>query len=271
MSQDTTPTTATAEAAFSANFKLFDPEGVQTQFTVRAQTPAEHLAALGAYRAELAAQGYAPSEPSTGAEDGEKVEEVAAYVRGTTKAGQALIWLYAAKEVLKWRLATVYEEHLGELPFAVAGQVWPGAAAPEREEAAKKGYLIEVPLFKIVLAENGQTDDGKPRFKYARVYGATAALAAPANGNGHAAPVAPANGAGHPAPAPADAAPASTPACPKCGGPVWDNRVGKKNPAAPDFKCKDKACDGAIWPPKANGNGNGAKAPLAANGSSVPF
>lgn len=46
-------------------------------------------------------------------------------------------------------------------------------------------------------------------------------------------------------------APASdTPTCPKCGGPMWDNREGKKNPKAPDFKCKDKACDGAIWPPK---------------------
>jgi len=48
--------------------------------------------------------------------------------------------------------------------------------------------------------------------------------------------------------------------CPKCGGPMWDNREGKKNPKAPDFKCKDKGCDGAIWP---------AKAPTAVNG--VPF
>jgi hypothetical protein len=39
-------------------------------------------------------------------------------------------------------------------------------------------------------------------------------------------------------------------ACPKCGGKMWDNRVGKKNPKAPDFKCRDKSCDGVIWPPK---------------------
>lgn len=38
--------------------------------------------------------------------------------------------------------------------------------------------------------------------------------------------------------------------CPKCGGPCWDNRVGKKNPKAPDFKCRDRSCDGVIWPPK---------------------
>jgi hypothetical protein len=31
---------------------------------------------------------------------------------------------------------------------------------------------------------------------------------------------------------------------------MWDNRFTKKNPKAPDFKCKDKGCDGVIWPPK---------------------
>jgi hypothetical protein len=36
--------------------------------------------------------------------------------------------------------------------------------------------------------------------------------------------------------------------CPKCGGPMWDNRKGKTNPKSPDLKCKDKAgCDEAIW------------------------
>lgn len=39
-------------------------------------------------------------------------------------------------------------------------------------------------------------------------------------------------------------------ACPVCGGPVWDNRATKKNPKQPDFKCKDKACSGVIWPPR---------------------
>jgi hypothetical protein len=38
--------------------------------------------------------------------------------------------------------------------------------------------------------------------------------------------------------------------CPKCGGRMWDNRLTKRNPKAPDFKCKDRACDGVIWPPK---------------------
>lgn len=40
------------------------------------------------------------------------------------------------------------------------------------------------------------------------------------------------------------------PECPKCGGRMWDNRIGKRNPKAPDFKCKDRGCDGVIWPEK---------------------
>jgi hypothetical protein len=47
-------------------------------------------------------------------------------------------------------------------------------------------------------------------------------------------------------------------ACPKCSGAMWDNRLTKRNPKQPDFKCKDPQCDGVIWPPK---NGNGAAAP----------
>lgn len=38
--------------------------------------------------------------------------------------------------------------------------------------------------------------------------------------------------------------------CPKCGGRTWDNRLTKKNPKAPDYKCRDKGCDGCVWPPK---------------------
>jgi hypothetical protein len=38
------------------------------------------------------------------------------------------------------------------------------------------------------------------------------------------------------------------PSCPKCNGRMWDNRVGKKNPKSPDFRCRDKQCDGLYWP-----------------------
>jgi hypothetical protein len=35
--------------------------------------------------------------------------------------------------------------------------------------------------------------------------------------------------------------------CPKCNGPMWDNRKDKKNPKGPDLKCKSKDCGEAIW------------------------
>lgn len=67
--------------------------------------------------------------------------------------------------------------------------------------------------------------------------------------------VAPA-GAPNPA-APNSAAPEDDPECPKCGGAMWDNRLSKRNPKAPDFKCRDKGCDGVVWPAR---DGKKAKA-----------
>jgi hypothetical protein len=47
--------------------------------------------------------------------------------------------------------------------------------------------------------------------------------------------------------------------CPKCGGRTWDNRATKRNPKAPDYKCRDRACDGAVWPPKGQQNAQPAQ------------
>jgi hypothetical protein len=58
------------------------------------------------------------------------------------------------------------------------------------------------------------------------------------------------------------------PSCPKCSGRMWDNRATKRNPKAPDFKCRDRSCDGVIWPPKpapatARSSSRGEKAAVA--------
>jgi single-strand DNA-binding protein len=58
----------------------------------------------------------------------------------------------------------------------------------------------------------------------------------------------------------ASAATGESPNCPKCSGAMWDNRATKRNPKAPDFKCKDGGCDGVIWPPR-DGSGGVATAP----------
>lgn len=71
-----------------------------------------------------------------------------------------------------------------------------------------------------------------------------------------------------------------TPPCPVCGGRMWDNRLTKRNPKAPDFKCRDRNCDGVIWPPRpaaaAEGANGGATTapdtgPLVAAQEEVPF
>jgi hypothetical protein len=58
-----------------------------------------------------------------------------------------------------------------------------------------------------------------------------------------------------PAEVEATADPVSTPSCPKCDGRMWDNRLSKRNPKAPDFKCRDRSCDGVIWPPRPGASG----------------
>jgi len=83
-------------------------------------------------------------------------------------------------------------------------------------------------------------------------------------GNGNSAAAQQGNGA-----ATSDAA-VDAPACPKCGGAMWDNRVGKKNPKAPDFKCKKSDCDGVIWPAKQPAAAPAAN-PQAVSGTAVPF
>jgi hypothetical protein len=51
----------------------------------------------------------------------------------------------------------------------------------------------------------------------------------------------------------------TTPPCPKCAGQMWDNRAGKRNPKAPDYKCKTDGCEGVIWPPRDPGAVSTAK------------
>jgi hypothetical protein len=55
------------------------------------------------------------------------------------------------------------------------------------------------------------------------------------------------------------------PSCPKCGGRMWDNRVSKRNPKAPDYKCRSRSCDGVVWPPR-----NAAPPSAPAEASEVP-
>lgn len=151
-----------------------------------------------------------------------------------------------------------------------------GAVAPETNEGALVGFSIET----IILHASGQfiahstpVPVDKPSAQgagsaitYGRRYGVCQALglapdadddgesaenhkvpqaaakrpAAPPSTAKPSAPRAPAKAA--PKAAPKAAAPIAVPSCPTCGGDMWDNREGKTNPKAPDFKCKRRDC-----------------------------
>jgi hypothetical protein len=59
------------------------------------------------------------------------------------------------------------------------------------------------------------------------------------------------------------------PACPTCGGKMWDNRAdkaaGRRNARAPDFKCRNQQCDGRLWPGQ-----HTAATPIIARPNSTP-
>lgn len=52
--------------------------------------------------------------------------------------------------------------------------------------------------------------------------------------------------------------------CSKCGGRMWDNRLTKRNPKAPNYKCCDRNCDGVVWPARSD-EGHSEAAEVATN------
>lgn len=165
------------ESRLSVNFKLYAPDGACMQFTLRADEPAEHLALLADYRTQLLLRGYSVTEPNF---DGQKAEEINAYVIGESSKGDACVYLYSSKPALKWRLATVYVERFGELPFTPAGKCWQASAAPERTEAERKGFLTAVPAFKITLEQMEPDAEGKAHWRFAGVLPSNGAPQQPA-------------------------------------------------------------------------------------------
>ena len=120
---------------------------------------------------------------------------------------------------------------------------------------SKDGAAVLTAMDKLV------SDHARPTLKHMYTNGVED------NGNGHAKQ--PARSAGRPPASPTGPAPSKTGPrqmaefgatktakwadgapvqCPTCGGEMWDNRKEKKNPKAPDLKCKDRDnCDGLWW------------------------
>lgn len=155
---------------YTAGFKLFRADGLQVHFTVNGKEPVDHMTAVDGYIAAMIATGYAVNPP--GLESGERVEAIGGWVLGETSHDQPCVYLYGANPGLQYRIVTVYEERIPDLPFAVDvnGKRWMGAA-PTRDMAAQKGYLSAVADFDIVLTphEYKTKDDGSPVMIFGRV------------------------------------------------------------------------------------------------------
>lgn len=146
-----------------------------------------------------------------------------------------------------------------------------GATAPlSREDGLVAGFVVETMLVHtsgeflissaVMPLVKADPQSAGSALTYGRRYGLSALLSLATDDDDDAETAQPARTAAPAQAAPRAAAPrqaaSAVPAkaqpkgdeCPKCSGPMWDNRVGKKNPKSPDYKCKDKSCDGVIWP-----------------------
>jgi hypothetical protein len=153
---------------------------------------------------------------------------------------------------------------LGRYLYSVP-QVWAEYDA-QRRQFTPAAVLALREMLRTGKYEPAAGHNGNPHTS-----GAQSGSASSGNGSGNSAAAQHGNSNGNGA-ATGEAA-ADTPACPKCGGAMWDNRASKKNPRAPDFKCKLSDCDGVIWPAKqlAAPPAAPAASPQTASGSAVPF
>lgn len=154
---------------YSAYFKLYGKDGLQVSFSVNGEDADVHIAQVGDYLTQLIeSEGF--SITPEGVKPGEKLQEVDGWVLGETSEGQPCIHLY--KSPLQWKVATVYEERMKDIPVKPDRKTfqWPGAA-PEREAAERRG-AINPCNFTIVLVPSGKTSEkGNPIFKFDRALG----------------------------------------------------------------------------------------------------
>lgn len=165
------------EKKFSANFQMYNRDGLRIQFTVREDEAAEHLRLLSLTLDRLNQEGYSVSEPDSNAKP--KVVPIVAYVRSTAQDSKTNSFMPCVHLYSPWgnfKAATVYHEKLEDLPFNWQGvKLWDGAA-PDRENATKRGVLISCEEFSIVMVPRmdyegnvKRTDSGNIIYAYDRV------------------------------------------------------------------------------------------------------
>ncbi len=173
------------ESKFSANFSLFNTDGLKVQFTVREDDQAKHFQLLQSQLEVLSRSGWRVTEPTGNTK--QKLLHVVGWVLGEAEDKRAAtfkpcVHLYA--EYGEFKQATVYAEKLNELPIKIgAAKKWDGAA-PDKASAAKRGVMNHCDfdvMLDPILAPDGNpkmNDKGFVQYKYGNVKGAAAAPAA---------------------------------------------------------------------------------------------
>lgn len=177
------------ESKFSANFKLYNSDGLAVQFTVREDDQAKHFQLLQSQLEVLSRSGWRVTEPTGNTK--QKLLHVVGWVLGEAEdrrsAGfRPCVHLYAGYG--EFKQCTVYVEKLDELPIDISkARKWDGAA-PDKASAAKRGVMnhcdFDVMLDPILQTDGNpkMNDKGFVQYKYGNVKGA--ASAAPAANDG---------------------------------------------------------------------------------------
>lgn len=110
------------EKNYSVNFKLYNPDGLQAQFTVRADDMTEHLTNLAEYMESLSTMGWTVNEPAH--LDGvHKTDTIIGYMWGKFKDSKnndtytPCLHLYNTRQ--KYKAYTIYPEKLDSVPANV--------------------------------------------------------------------------------------------------------------------------------------------------------
>jgi hypothetical protein len=134
--------TNVGEKKFSANFQLYNMDGLRLQFTVRADDAREHMQLLQQQLDHLLREGYSVTEPDANAKP--KVVPIVGWVQGTAqdnKTGQFLPCVHLYTPWGKFKAATVYHEKLHDLPVSLeSAKLWDGPA-PDKDSAIKRGVM----------------------------------------------------------------------------------------------------------------------------------
>lgn len=162
------------EYPLRASFALYAPGDppLRVQLTFQHVDMEKFPGLLEGYLGALEAAGFSRTEP--GLEPGEDRQMVIGLVMGCKESGEPLAWLYREEHPNEFKVATIWVEHLDEIPAKFDREkIWEASAAPKLSEARARGFFQEA-RFPVVMKDTGKVrKDSKDRewpvYEFARI------------------------------------------------------------------------------------------------------